>query len=80
MTLFDKTQLCKCPTIELRNKIVALLGRHNILSEKKLKREKPILKSDIKNDDFGTVHCIYVHKQHLEKAKELLKEHEIEVE
>lgn len=75
MTLFDKTQLCKCPTIELRNKIVALLGRHNITSEKKLKRETSLLKADF--DHFNTVHYIYVDKKQLEKAKEVLKENQI---
>lgn len=77
----EKTQLCKCPTIEIRNQVISILSKNNIHFEKKVKRDKFRLKNiNIKEDQFDIFYIIYVSKNDHENAKNLLKEQKIEFE
>ncbi len=74
----EKTQLCKCPAIAIRNHVISILSTNNIHFEKKIKREKFILKDiNIKEDQFGISYIIYVLKKDYENAKNLLKKNNI---
>lgn len=76
----EKTQLCKCPTIEIRNQVISILSTNNIHFEKKVKREKFKLKDiNIKKGQFGISYIVYVLKKDYENAKNLLKENNIEI-
>lgn len=79
MNFFEKTQLCKCPTIEIRNQVIAVLNKNNIPFEKKVKRDKFSLKNiNIKQGKFGLFYMIYASKNDYDNAKKLLKENKIE--
>lgn len=80
MIFFQKKQLCICPSLDVRNKVITILTGSKIAFQKKIKRDKSILKANIKENQFGILYYIFVAPNDFDKASELLQINQISME